>query len=315
MILLTEYQPAMLEPLLRLAGVSHRGFTMFPPQPISPDWTDLVVVVGRKAWTALKTRDKFHQWRGFLYTPHVYVTDVSNPKQPLMDDVLRRDWEKIPLILSGRWPRPVPERTTLGLTDFVDSLWLNSMDRLGHLCIDVESGVMTAATLGGPGFQVFRPRTKSEQESLHRAILEWARFNPFLFHNAPHDLRELRLVPDLCHRIDDTMLLHAVLHPGLPHSLRFLQSVYGQYPLLKGAKEPGLHCWGDVLATIDAWEMMKAEHLSRQSLHMASDEQWARYEELLQSIPWAMSTGANLARVADPTYYRKPFKEREEEMV
>ncbi len=305
-----------IEPLLPLARLTSRQVRWLK----EPEPCDLLIAVGKKAWQKAKSAKAHHLMRGFTWEDtrkgvdqpqKWYITDTLNPKRPHWDWVIKADWKKIPLLLEGRWPREYPKRW------ICEGDWFRGRERQ-QIALDVETGLMCAKATSCPeGAQIYQPKDVSDQGELHESIMLSAMDNTLLFHNAAHDLSSLKLQREEVPYLEDTMLLHAVMYPGLPHTLRFLQSVYGQYPLVKNAKEPGLHCWGDVLATIDAYEAL----MPRTGYNAQGDivrkgpslEEWEVYQKHLNTtVPECMRCGVNPIPIVDPTFYRLTFQERGE---
>ena len=194
-----------------------------------------------------------------------------------------RDWAKIPLILKGEWPLPVPERLVIGpenITDFhseqFDDL-LTKAHQAEWIAIDTEYDRETRfLTLIGVGFK-HQGKVVGFQVSCSR-LPRWAQ--GFLQGTIKTLVSDISVVyqnsigaelpvlkqnmgieyKDHKH-IDDTMLAHAVLWSDWEHSLEFLASLYSPYNKLKQYKGSDflLYNWGDVIDTIAVWEGLLGE--------------------------------------------------------
>ena len=193
--------------------------------------------------------------------------------------VTRFDWLKVQRILAGEWPKPVPPRLVANEENIHEvEDWFIQARKAAYIVIDTEysrdTRVLHLIGLGYPGMGQgcqlpWLWGTQGLQgwaRNLVGDVLgETVRLTPVVFQNTFADLPVLRKnlgiqYEDYKH-IDDTMLAHAVLYSELPHDLEFLASLYSQHAKLKhlSESEPLLYNWGDVLATIDVWEGLKAE--------------------------------------------------------
>lgn len=191
------------------------------------------------------------------------------------------DWRRAGRWLDGQYPRPIPEALILGKgwagdLKLVED-WFEGASHSRYVTIDTEyvggghpsdPGYMTIlgmGYLGGDGvphgLQVQWDGVDAwVKEFVSRRLRALVTLVPVLVQNYAADLPVLRsacgIQYDEYMRVDDTMLLHGVLYSELPHSLEFLDSLYGWYPKLKHLSEedPLLYNWGDVLSTIAIWE-------------------------------------------------------------
>ena len=200
----------------------------------------------------------------------------------------RMDWAKIPRILAGTWPQPVPERIIVqpGDTKALDAA-LGLMDGFeqGYVVLDTEYnqdtkfllmlgiGLRHAGVTQGAQIEWHHLAWWPKQQILRR-VKTLVRAFPVVLQNLLADIpvleQNMGIMADEYTRVDDLMLLHACLWSELPHTLEFLASIYGQHPKMKhlAKTDPFLYNWGDVLDTISAWEgvSQELEHdpLSRQ---------------------------------------------------
>lgn len=205
----------------------------------------------------------------------LHVADLYRDPRMLLPSKV--DWSKIPRWLRGEWPRAVPQRLTAGPGGDYDAAldWLRASSGAGYVVIDTEyhreSRVMHTVGLLArrgdsiSGLQLLQwPRLPPWVRIAASAMLrELTRSTPIVFQNTFADVPILRAECGIEYedyaRIDDTMLLHAVLFSEMPHDLEYLASLYGQYPKLKhlAAEDNALYNWGDCLATDDTWQALR----------------------------------------------------------
>ena len=211
----------------------------------------------------------------------LHVADLF--REPRMKLPTKSDYAKIPRILSGDWPRPLPPRhvitpaNSLSLSD-VEACCTESWeyavidteyDRDTKQLITVGVGLRAADTF--TGFQLYQwPRLAPWMRDL---LTEWLRHlwsrTAVVFQNTMADVPVLEqngllltdTIPALLARVDDTMLAHAVLWSEWPHSLEFLASMYSPFNKTKhlSTKDPLTYNWGDVCDTDHAWLHLRDE--------------------------------------------------------
>ena len=224
-------------------------------------------------------------------------------KNAKMDLVTRKDWSKVPSILKGDWPKPIPPRVLLDAETFdLCQEWVEQAKKAPYIVLDTEYNEHTKhLILFGMGFLgmqfVFQVDWAHLAEDLHGFVLHWlhelAGTTPFVFQNAMADVPILRATFSLDWsdflRLEDTMQAHAVLWCELPHDLEFQASVDGQYPKLKHLmhEDMALYNAGDVLETISSWEARLAEFARDPASRKVYDTQM----RLLPHIDRAITVG------------------------
>lgn len=244
---------------------------------------DLIVAAGGAAWKAMGQTGTISDWRGFLgpvVAPGGAQTlGVLHPADLFRDPKMKlptlKDWSKVPHVLSGKYPRPVPPVKQVPYTASIMDLeaWIRGFSSRA-VAVDTEYQVSDAKLellgLGGSqealGFQVWwQQLTSADQERVRDILLSLFTRVPVVFQNSMADLLILRknvqLSYDSYYSIEDTMLAHAVLWSEWPHTLEFLASIYGKYPKMKNLSgtDPSLYNWGDVLETISTHEALEKE--------------------------------------------------------
>lgn len=220
-------------------------------------------------------------------------------RDPSMRIPSHRDWAKIPKILSGEWPLPVPERIVIT----PDTLHLLSSHeftglverafRAEYLAIDLEYDPKTRfLTLLGLGFKELHTEQVTGFQVQWPTLPQWAKGEiqdtikrlvhdvPVVFQNAigaelPTLKKNFGLEYSDFKHIDDTMLAHAILWSEWPHDLEFLASIYSPYNKLKHLhdKDFQLYNWGDVIDTIAVWEALREEFNNDPNSHDVYERQ------------------------------------------
>lgn len=222
----------------------------------------------------------------------LHIADLF--RDPAMKWPTRLDWSKIPQILAGAWPKPIPPRyifkggNTLQLAEeFAQALHApfiaidTEFDRDTHELTLLGVGWPVGETVYGIQVQraLFVPMLRDIVGGLLRDVVSRV---PVVFQNAVADIPVLAKAFDIQYqhykRIDDTMLAHALLWSEWPHTLEFLASIYGQYPKLKhlAATDALLYNFGDIIETVSVWQALQKE--------LALDGRVARVYES-QSLP------------------------------
>ena len=257
-----------------------------------PDAAEVIVAQGRVAWEFLNGGSGFSitNWRGFIspnlaYGRPVYgvlhIADLM--RDPKMKYVSRQDWRKVQRVLDRTWPQEIPDVLVIENDDHLP--WFEKFiemipEMTTPLAIDTEYHAKSKDLyMIGIGY------TDEEYELTHGIQISWSSkwlssrakllirdqlrllvlTRSVVFHNALADLpvleQALGLTWDSYLRIDDTMLMHAVLWSELPHSLEFLASLYSQHDKMKHLKGHDMlrYNWGDVLVTLDAYIAMTQE--------------------------------------------------------
>ncbi len=184
------------------------------------------------------------------------------------------DWAKVPRMLAGTWPQPVPP-PLVGRHVAEILAWFTRANEHPWLALDTEyfpeTGQMTMLGLGMPtkdcciipwlaeGHHTLLERDRA---AIAHALARYP--GRLVMHNALADLpilkQNLGVAWDVG-RVDDTMLAHACLWSELGHDLGLLTRIYGQHNQHKGLRDedPIAYNHGDVLATIGAWVALERE--------------------------------------------------------
>lgn len=230
-------------------------------------------------------------------------------RDPRMVLPTKRDWAKIPQILAGTWPTLLPPREVVTPSDSGGALdFLQAARGADYLVVDTEyvrgSGQLLQIGLGARrgsefvGLQILD--WPSWASWFHLAIGDEVRLlvreTPVVFQNTMADVPVLHTALGVEYtdyrRIDDTMLLHAVLWSELPHDLGFLASLYSPYPATKHLPlEDPAYNWGDVCHADAVWAALRAEG-------KADPAAWSIYEtQSLRLIPVVLESNRRGIRV------------------
>lgn len=192
-------------------------------------------------------------------------------KQPQYEPVVRRDWRKVGRILAGTWPRQPPSFLYEPLQTWP-----------GDFALDTEFTpqgklVRYSMTWGGRDGET----AVVEAEAHLRPV--WNGVPRITVQYAPADvlhLQHLSGVEDPWRAFDlqDTVWLHALLWPDLPHNLNFLGSLYGSINRWKHLADvdPQLYAGCDSLVTWEVKEALEAE--------LGRDPQLARVWEMDKQV-------------------------------
>lgn len=247
-----------------------------------PVSTRLVVAAGNPAKWALTGKGTvmsgIEDWRGWMAPfrpPYQYgqATDTTiylpGPsdvpvlmtlhladmyRDPMAKIPTKADYQKIRRILDGKWPRAIPTPQQMGSPE----MWVNG------IAFDTEYNP-TWGMKELHRYNVFTPTGGLW-------VVEAANHQRELVPDHPIDLigQNFCTADDLTHaralgiqlgRLDDIMLLHAALWPGLPHDLDFLASIYGRTNRWKHLvhTNPLEYAAGDPVGTMDVWRGLRAE--------------------------------------------------------
>ncbi len=180
---------------------------------------------------------------------------------PSMRVPMRRDWSKIPLVLAGTWPQPLPEprrHWPFGLP-----AGLSAFDTEFDPADPARLLRYSLAHVGSNGQPTVWVVEANEMAPLALSTAP----STVVMHNAPADLSHLASqvtpMPDLLKRIrvEDTMYAHSVLWSDLPHDLDFLGSLYARTNRWKHLRLTNqvLYAAGDALGTLDTWLALERE--------------------------------------------------------
>lgn len=244
--------------------------------------TNAVVTVacGSHAWKAHGGPGTVTAWRGFPHPERpvlatLHPADLMPGRNPKMKLAVLRDWSKVPGMLKGTWPQPLPPFHVIrgGSGDFA-SWCQQAAGIVPFVVIDTEYDPATkwlqTLGIGGPGIdgrQVwFSEHVRAvDRSDIRQALLGLVARVPVVFQNAMADIpilgRNLGIkYADYC-RVEDTMLAHAVLWSEWEHGLEYLASIYGQHHKMKHLSkvDPERYNWGDVVDTISVWQGLQPE--------------------------------------------------------
>ena len=191
------------------------------------------------------------------------------------------DWSRIPRLLSGEWPLPIPPRIVVRDNDPVATIdaavrWLDAVPATAHVAVDTEYRTDNhklllwgcAARVDGVvgGVQIEWPRLPLwARDVLCQTIGELMGRCPVVMQNMAADVpvveQNMGIAYDTYRRLDDLMLAHALLWSEWPHSLEFIASLYSPYPKQKhlSQTDPLAYHWGDCIDTLASWEHVRRE--------------------------------------------------------
>lgn len=197
----------------------------------------------------------------------LHLADLNH--EPRMAWPTKLDWQKIPLILRGEWPKPLPPYTVLAHATNLDD-WMTRARRAPFLAIDTEYHRVTKdlhlVGVGYPGMthSLIVDYRDSRYPLFFYDLRSVLREVPVVFQNQLADLPQLEklgIAYSDYKFVHDLMLAHAVLWSELPHTLEFIASVTSDYQKLKHLQSTAyyLYLHGDVLATINGWQAIQRQ--------------------------------------------------------
>ena len=170
---------------------------------------------------------------------------TTNPK---LRHALVLDWRKIPYILAGEYPKPLPPRKWF-TNDQADQDWIRGACTAAFWVVDTEyvmgkPGTPSRLTLIGgyyPGAPYILQYWWHTSNDMNLAF--WSAYwriisaTPTSFWNAVADIPVIQYQTGLTYanyrRIEDPMLMHALLYSEWRHSLEFVTSTHGQHVKVK----------------------------------------------------------------------------------
>ena len=198
---------------------------------------------------------------------------TTNPK---LRHALVLDWYKIPRILAGQYPKPLPPRKRF-TNDAADQAWVSGACTAAFWVVDTEytmgkPGTPSRLTLIGgyyPGAPyILQYWWQSSAQLDHDWALHYNRIiarTSTSFWNAVADIpvvdAALCMPYALYKRIEDPMLMHALLYSEWRHSLEFVTSTHGQHIKVKHkmAEAMAEYHAGDVAETLVAHTKLMEE--------------------------------------------------------
>lgn len=171
---------------------------------------------------------------------------TTNPK---LRHALVLDWLKIPRILTGEYPKPLPPRKWF-TNDQADQDWIRGACTAAFWVVDTEyvmgkPGTPSRLTLIGgyyPGAPYIlqywhntAPKLDVAFQAVYRRLIATI---PTSFWNALADIPVIDyafqgVAISQYKRVEDPMLMHALLYSEWRHSLEFVTSTHGQYVKVK----------------------------------------------------------------------------------
>lgn len=260
-----------------------------------PEGVKLYVAMGEHAFTALTGfQHDFNGWRGYMlpYRPittmepldlytQIWVPKREDPvpvlvthhlaylwKEPEAELPTKRDWNKIPQILDGKWPVALPP-----IIADPPEIWpsYSAFDTEFHEFYTPD-GVRDEMTRLVRYSLATKDRLWCVEAKDARVRIPTLEGTTLVMHNAPADLPHARKLIDLSNvTIEDTMYAHSVLWTGkvetddqkgktggaMSHTLNFLGSMYGRLNRWKHLADvsPRTYAAGDAFGTLDVWQL------------------------------------------------------------
>lgn len=262
----------------------NRAYLRVPPA------TKLVIAQGAYSWFMLTGLSDITEWRGavvpmtlagvnglhqhpskyyrpivdgalpVLATGHLASMYHGKGKAGFLSNVIafKSDWRKVGRILRGEWPEPLniveappTQWPTLSAFDTEFNPFTKEFYRYSVAWRDAD-GQTHIHVVDGDALALQTPPPTAA--------------STVVLHNAPADLRSLRRIlhtqrTQIPLAVEDSMYLHSVLWPDLPHDLGFLISLYAHTNQTKHLSEtsPIEYAAGDAIGTYDAWMAMRKE--------------------------------------------------------
>ena len=190
---------------------------------------------------------------------------------PWDSGVARADWAKVPSVLRGMWPQPVP-----AMLPSPPSSWP------AHSAFDTEFDPLERLVRYSLAYGTMVRVVEAEDVGPRIAVPPPITAKPrVIMHNAEADVPYLR---DLLYGdvdVEDTMYKHAVLWPGLEHNLGFVGSLYGVTNRWKHL----VHVNPRVYAGLDAWNTLHIDAALTRELAQDSGSHDTYYKRMLPLIP------------------------------
>ncbi len=262
-----------------------------------PASTKLVVAIGAAAWNHTQGRSdlSINGWRGHLGPSRfhglpvlatLHPADLMPGRDPRMTLPTKMDWGKVPAILAGTHPKPLPPRLIVGECS-IDAVvaWFHQAMEFGS-CVawDTEyiydqenpwneaNYQLTMLSAAVPeldmGVQLLYHGGSADPYDKREFISRFWKLvttKTNIFHNAKAECRSVAKTwgwdwRKLLHSFEDTMLAHAARWSEWPHGLDFIESIYSPYNKIKHlpTTDPERN-WGDTCLTLEAWVKLKGE--------------------------------------------------------
>lgn len=198
---------------------------------------------------------------------------TTNPK---LRHALVLDWMKVPRILRGEYPKPLPPRKWF-TNDADDQAWVTGACTAAFWVVDTEytmgkPGTPSSLTLiggyypGAPYILQYWAGTSVDMD-LAFFVAYWKIIHgtPTSFWNAVADIPVIQGYFGLNYthykRIEDPMLMHALLYSEWRHGLEFVSSTHGQHVKVKHKMAEALAEYhaGDVAETLVCHQALAKE--------------------------------------------------------
>ena len=241
-------------------------------------------------------------------------------RNPSLRMTAKHDWTKVPKILDGRWPRPLP---SYKLIDRSRLDWHNELPPWHDIVIDCEWDETTYEIYqigmyagDGPCFIYDRNRDGDVLSLFLVQFRDLIASRSCVFQNAPSDLRALEesfgITWDDFERVDCTTFMHSVRWSEMRHNLNVLARSYGQSNWYKDLG-PGDYTYlvGDLAHTWDAYDAMMREFLVNEPNEdltrtaVAFSPEWFVYDRMREIIPAIVDNQCRGIRVNKPFVVEK----------
>lgn len=257
----------------------------------------VVVTVGEVAWKHTQHRKDLsvHSWRGHVgpstyQGKRVYATldprDITLHANPRMTLPTKMDWAKLPQVIAGTFPKPLPPCLVLGECSLsVIEKWFGCVREIGT-CIawdteylfnrddpwDANNYKLTMVSITCPemahGVQMLYHggnATGQEKHAFIELFKEIVSLKKSIFHNAKAEAHSTWKtwgwpIEETLRDFEDTMLAHAARWSEFPHAMDFLESMYSPYEKIKhlSTNDPKRN-WGDTCITLEIWKALEKE--------------------------------------------------------
>jgi len=258
-----------------------------------PDSSRLLIAVGDLAWEhSTYDAGSITDWRGYFAPSSRFNVPTFAVLHPAFLMRSRRmvvpsysDWDRIKRWFAGEWPKPVEHCPTH--TDRLAYIrWFEAAYESPYVVVDGEwhedteqlwtwgmayphAGLEEPGFVGASALQFqWGTATQFEKDQFKADYRRLIAKVPIVFHNAMADImvgqRNQGIAYEEYASVQDTMNAHAVLWSEYPHTLDFLDSVYGWHNKLKHLQvlDPALYNLGDLLSTHHAWRALNKDFRS-----------------------------------------------------
>lgn len=274
-------------------------------------------------------RLKLDQWRGFLANQYTFATlDIHKFRKDMRQkSVAHYDWSRAYQWLQNKWPLNVPAfwiispHTTEGE---IDDWFAKAGNRTLYVDLEYVRDTRMLTLFGGGyrdedgNFQGCQLRWADGQIPKHikgafvRAFRKYIETNTIACHNAfGADVPVLKsawgIEFDEYHRIEDSMLAHALVESEYPHKLGFCASLYSQYDKMKHLMSSHFMEYnkGDVITGIETLERCYEVFNHNPKL-------WSVYNEQSLPVSYYLMESKEIGMAVDPIKVEEAFTRVEE---